>query len=94
MLFQILWLSMAVFSSAMLIKGGIAGVEVFGIELFLRETSDFAETLKMDDFPFPQIADRVDYIGVIGEAEDIVIGCAGFLFRCHIFCQIGKCIAL
>ena len=33
----------------------------------------------MDDFPLPQEADHVVDIRVVGQAEDVVVGEAGFL---------------
>ena len=48
----------------------------------------------MHDFTLSEEADRVTHIWVIGKAENIVIGGAGFLFSRHILMQIGDNIAL
>ena len=34
-------------SSAALIKGGVAGVEVFGVEVILRDAKDVGEAINM-----------------------------------------------
>ena len=44
----------------------------------------FAKTLEMDDLPFPQKPDDVVHIRVIGQAEDVVVGKAGFLLCCDL----------
>lgn len=44
----------------------------------------------MDNFPFPQEADNVTYIWIVGQAQDIIISEAGFLLCCHILSQIGN----
>ena len=41
-----------------------------------------AETLKMYDLSLTKEPYRIAYVGVVGQAQDIVIGGAGFLFRC------------
>ena len=39
----------------------------------------FAEPLEMDDLPFPQKTDDVVHVRIVGQAEDVVVGKAGFL---------------
>ena len=47
----------------------------------------------MDDFPLPQEADHVVDVRVVGQAEDVVVGEAGFLLRRQILRQVGDDIA-
>lgn len=47
----------------------------------------------MDDFPLPQEADHVVDIRVVGQAEDVVVGEAGFLLRRQILRQVSDDIA-
>lgn len=47
----------------------------------------------MDNFPLPQEADHVVDIRVVGQAEDVVVGEAGFLLRRQILRQVGDDIA-
>ena len=42
----------------------------------------FSEPLEVDDLPLPQKFNGVPHIWVIGEAEDVIIGHARFLFWC------------
>ncbi len=48
----------------------------------------------MHDLAFAKIADRVDDIRIVCEAQDIVISCSGFLLGCHVLSQVCECIAL
>ena len=43
----------------------------------------FTKTLVMNDFTRAQEFNRIAYIGVIGEAQDIIIGGACFLLCCN-----------
>ena len=47
----------------------------------------------MDDLALPQEANHVIYVRVVGQAEDVVVGEAGFLFRRQILGQVGDDIA-
>lgn len=49
----------------------------------------FAKTLEMDDFTLPQETDHVAHVGVVGQAEDVVVSEAGFLLGRHVLGQIG-----
>lgn len=53
----------------------------------------FTEPLEVDDFPLPQEADHVVDVRVVGQAEDVVVGEAGFLLRRQILRQVGDDIA-
>ena len=53
----------------------------------------FAKPLEMDNFTLTQETDDVVYIGIVREAENIVIGDAGFLLCRQIFRQIGNDVA-
>jgi hypothetical protein len=37
----------------------------------------------MDDLPFPQETDHIVHIRVVGQAQNIIIGEAGFLLWCN-----------
>ncbi len=55
------------------------------ITYFEKATSSpirFTESLKVNDFPFPQEFDHIIYIRIIGEPQNIFIGDTGFLFWC------------
>ena len=61
------------------VKGRVASVEIFGVEMVLRYADTLAETLIMDDLALSQELDRIAYVGVVGEAENVVIGRASLL---------------
>lgn len=56
----------------------VAGIEVPGVERILHLAETFAEALVMDDLPLPEIADGLQNIRVVHQAEDVVIGGAAF----------------
>lgn len=62
--------------------------------MLLCISKNFTETLKMNNFPFAEKADRVCYFRVFYHAQNIVIGGAGFLFCCKVLKQISNRITL
>lgn len=48
----------------------------------------------MDDLPFPQETDGVTYIMIFYYPQNVVVGGAGFLLRCHVLKKICDGIAL
>ena len=48
----------------------------------------------MDDLPLPEIADGLQNIRVVHQAEDVVIGGAGLLLGGHILMEVGDGVAL
>lgn len=63
----------------MLIERGIEGVEVLTVQLISQQTKVLTEPLIMNNFSGSEEADRVDHIGIITEAQDVVIGGTRFL---------------
>ena len=57
-------------------------------------TIRFAEALVMDYLALSEEADRVTDVRVVGETEDIVVGCAGFLLCGEVFVKVGYDVAL
>ena len=53
----------------------------------------FAEALVVDNLTGTQKANRIFYIVVIAESEDVIVGCSGFLLSRHTFVQIGYRVA-
>ena len=56
------------------VEGGVVCIEVFRVQIVLNDPQSIAEALEVRDFPRAQEADRVAYVGVIGKAQDVVIG--------------------
>ena len=70
-----LFFSSAVFHpSAALVKGGVAGVEILGIQVVLGDAEGVAEPLVMHDLPLPEELDRLADVGVVAQAENVVVG--------------------
>lgn len=70
--------------STFFVKYGIAGVEILRVELILRYAESLSESLVMNDLAFTEESDRISYIGIVSEPEDVVVGCAGFLLCCNL----------
>ena len=52
------------------------------IQVITSDLQCFAEPLEVDDFAFPQEAERGEDFGVIGHVDEVFVGGAGFLFCC------------
>ena len=69
-------------------------MEVLAVQLILHFAQCFAEALEVYDFSLAEEANDVVYIWVIGQAKNVVVGGAGFLFGAHVFHQVSDHIAL
>ena len=69
--------------AAPLIKGGVADVEVLGIQGILGDAEGIGEPLVMHDLPLPQKLDGVSYVGIVAQAKDVVVGDASLLLWCN-----------
>ena len=76
------------------VKRGVDGIEVLAVQVLPGNIQRLAEALIMNDFPLSQKADGVQYIGIVHQPEDVVIGGACLLFRSHILMEIGQNISL
>lgn len=65
------------------VKRRVGKVDVFLVHLLLGQTHRLAEALEVNDLPLTQEADDVVDIRVVGKAQNVVIGEAGFLFCCN-----------
>ena len=80
--------------AAVLVERRIARVEILRVQLILRYAESFAEPLIMHYLTLSEEADRVAHIGVVCEAEDVVVGGASLLLGSHILVQVGDDVAL
>ena len=76
-----------------LVKGRIVKVDVPLIHLLLAQPQTLAEPLEVNHLTFPQEADHVIHVGVVGQAQDVVIGLPGFLLGGQVFGQVGDDVA-
>ena len=69
-----------------LIEGGIIGVKVLAVHLVLRDAQGIGEALVMHKLPLAQKLDRLAHVGIICQAQDIVVGRACLLLcYYHVF---------
>ena len=78
---------------ALLIESGVEGVVVPGVEVFLHGAQGVAEALEVHDFAFAEEANDVFDVGVVDQAQDVVVGQAGLLFGRQVLVQVGQGIA-
>ena len=62
---------------------GVHIIDVFLVKTLAQQFNCFSKTLEMDDLAFPQEADGIVHIRVVGNAEDIVIRHARLLLCCN-----------
>ena len=67
---------------AVFVKRRIASVEIFGVEIVLRYANGIGKALIMHYFTGAQEFYYVINVGIVGKAQDIVIGCACLLLCC------------
>ena len=76
------------------VESRIVGIKISFVQVILYDPQGFSKTLIMHDFPLTQKSQGVPDIGVIGDANEVIIGGARLLFRGHVFVQIRDGIAL
>ena len=62
------------------IKGRVHKIHILPIKLLSQNFYGFSKSLEMDDLPLPEESDDVVDIGIITDAQNVVIGYASFLF--------------
>lgn len=72
-------LSVFSFLKAILVVARIEGVEVLAVKLIGQQSQVLAEALVVYDLARSEEADRVDDVGIVTEAQDIVISGARLL---------------
>ena len=64
-----------------LVKTGVEGIEIAFVQLVGCNTKRLAKPLIMYDLAHAQELDGLLYIGIVAEAQDVVVGGAGLLLR-------------
>ena len=62
-----------------LVKRGVAGVKILGVEGVLGDAEGVGKSLIMHQFSLAQELDGVADVGVIHKAEDVIVGHASLL---------------
>ncbi len=84
------WFSVA----AVFVERRVAGIEVVAVEPVGGKFQSLAEALEVHDFTRAQEFDGVAHVGVVGQAQDVVVGHARLLFRREVFGQVADDVAL
>lgn len=70
------------------IKGRVEGIVIFRVKGIQNTAERFAKPLVMHDFSGAKELDHIADIGVVGQAENVVIGQTGFLFRSKVLVEV------
>lgn len=70
-------------SAHLFVEGRIPAVEVFLVHFVLGDAESITEALVVDDFPLPQEADGVAHVGIVDQAQQIVVCDTRFLLWCN-----------
>lgn len=87
-------LSAQLFFEAFGIKARVERVVVLAVELVGQQPQIFAEALIMHDLSRSEESDWIDHVGIVAEAQDVVICRARLLFCREILVKIRDGIAL
>lgn len=64
------------------VEFGVVSVVVACVQIFLYIPQGVAKTLEVDDLALAEELDGVAYIGVIDQAQQIIVSCTRFLLWC------------
>lgn len=62
------------------VKTGVKRIEVPGVQVILGNAQGFTEALVVDDLPGSEELDGFTDIRILDQAQNVVVGGAGFLF--------------
>ena len=65
------------------VKGRVVSVEIFGIQIVLRDAEGVTEALIMHKLALAQKFDGLAHVGIVAKAQDVVIGRARLLLCCY-----------
>ena len=77
-----------------LVKGRVAGIEIFGVQIILSYAHSVGKPLKMHNLPLSKELDRITNVGIVNKPQNVVIGRSGLLLSSQVLVKIGKQIAL
>lgn len=67
-----------------LVKAGVEGIEILGIQLILGNSYGIAESLIMHDLTGSEELDGITNVGIVNKAQNVVVGNARLLFCCNL----------
>ena len=78
--------------TAVFIKRRIVGVKILAVEVVLSDSQGIAEALIMHDLPLAKELNGVAYVGIVRQAQNVVVGGACFLLcYYHVFARFLGC---
>ena len=80
--------------SFLFIKRRVDCVEVLAVEVILSDSQGVSKALIVHDFALAQIAQRVTHVGVVAQADEVVVGHARLLLCRQVFVEVGNYVAL
>ena len=72
----------------------VEGVEILAVKIVLRYPHRITEALEMHYLALAQVAQRVDNVGVVGQANEVFVRRARLLLRSLILGKVGQGVAL
>lgn len=76
------------FSVCRFVERRVERVEVAAVQSVLQYAQTFAESLVMNKLSFAQEFDRVAHVGIVREAENVIVGQTRFLLCREVFRQV------
>ena len=68
------------------VEAGVDGIEVLAVKLILGNSEGVGEPLVMHDLPLTQELDGIPHVGIIHQAENVIVGDASLLLcYYHVF---------
>lgn len=68
------------------VKFRVVGVEILVVQIVLDQAHAFTEALEVGQLALPQEADRIPHVGVVAEAQNVIVGGARLLLCCNHKC--------
>lgn len=67
------------------VKAGVEGIEILAVQIVLNRPKSFPESLKMNNLPGAEKADRVSHFrNIFHNAQDVIVGASCFLLWCDL----------
>ena len=70
-------------SGHLFVEGRITSVEILGVKIVLRYSYTVAEALVVNELSFSEEFDRISDVGVVCQAQNIVVSGASLLLCCY-----------
>ena len=64
-------------------------IKLLPIHIPLQVVQCLSEALEVDDLPLPQEPQNIYQVRIIGEIDQVFIGCPGLFFSCHILMEVS-----